>query len=131
MSAERVPAKVVRQLIARAEGCCERCRLSVVEVEAPEFDDRGLRWSVQHRKPAGMGGTSRPEFNSPANLLLLCGSGTTGCHGWVEANRTAARNAGWLVWQSQDPEEMPVLLHDGRRVLLMADWTYADTAVTP
>jgi hypothetical protein len=35
--------------------------------------------------------------NLPANLVLLCGSGTTGCHGWVEAHRAAATRAGFLV----------------------------------
>lgn len=30
-------------------------------------------------------------------LILLCGSGTTGCHGWVHANPMKARAAGLIV----------------------------------
>jgi hypothetical protein len=55
-----------------------------------------------------MGGTSRPESNGPANLLLLCGSGTTGCHGRIESNRSEAYEKGWLVGQVNDPREVPV-----------------------
>lgn len=58
-----------------------------------------------------MGGTRRPD--TCANLLLLCGSGTTGCHGWVESNRFAARAVGLLVSQRADPAQVPVLLRGG------------------
>ncbi|WGL50661.1 hypothetical protein P5P86_11870 [Nocardioides sp. BP30] len=55
-----------------------------------------------------MGGTSRPETNGAANLLLLCGSGTSGCHGRIESNRAEAYDQGWLVSQRDDPREVPV-----------------------
>jgi len=55
-----------------------------------------------------MGGTTRSQSNGPANLLLLCGTGTTGCHGRIEANRTEAYERGWLVGQVEDPREVPV-----------------------
>jgi hypothetical protein len=32
-----------------------------------------------------------------SNLLTLCGSGTTDCHGWVHANPEAAKQAGYIV----------------------------------
>lgn len=70
-------------------------------------------FSIHHRRPRGMGGTKRPESNLPGNLLLLCGSGTTGCHGWVESHRAEARDKGFLVWQSQDPETVPVETYCG------------------
>jgi hypothetical protein len=57
-----------------------------------------------------MGGTNRPETNGAANLLLLCGSGTTGCHGALEANRAAAYDRGHLLGQTQEPAEVPVWL---------------------
>lgn len=75
--------------------------------------------SFHHRQPRGAGGSSREGINSPANLLLVCGTGTTGCHGEIEANRTAAYAAGWLVKHPQDPAAVPVLtVHSPDAVLL-------------
>jgi hypothetical protein len=54
-----------------------------------------------------MGGTSDPSANGTANLLVLCGSGTTGCHGWVESNRASARDLGLLVSQWDTPDDIP------------------------
>lgn len=69
---------------------------------------RGRDWSIQHRDPRGMGGTSRPEVNRPSNLLTVCGSGTTGCHGWLEARRVEAEEMGLLVRGNEKPTEVPV-----------------------
>lgn len=77
-------------------------------------------WQLHHRKPRGMGGTRDPLINSPANLVLLCGSGTTGCHGWVESNRREARALGWLVSQWADPADVPIV-HNGRTTYLTED----------
>ena len=59
--------------------------------------DRGQHWSLHHRRSRGMGGTSNPAINLPANLLAACGSGTTGCHGFVESNRLWALDLGLLI----------------------------------
>ena len=74
--------------------------------------------TIQHRIPRALGGTSRPEINFPSNLLWVCGSGTTGCHGHMESQRTEAYAKGWLVRHGQDPATVPVELWDGRRVLV-------------
>lgn len=78
--------------------------------------------SAHHRQPRQMGGSSRPEINSPANLLLLCGSATTpgSCHEHVEANRERAYASGWLVRASADPAAVPVLL-EGNDFYLLTD----------
>lgn len=76
-------------------------------------------YSIHHRRPRAMGGTKRPETDLPANLITLCGSGTTGCHGQVESRREDARAAGLLLWQSQTPSAEPVLTHRG--LLLLDD----------
>ena len=55
-----------------------------------------------------MGGSKDPVTNSPANLLLLCSSGTTGCHGWVESHRELAYATGLLVHSWQDPRKVPL-----------------------
>ena len=73
-------------VIQRAGHRCEKCLGSLAD---------GM--SVHHRRPRGMGGTKIPAINSAENLLALCGSGTTGCHGWVESNREDAYSRGLLV----------------------------------
>lgn len=117
------PEQAVRDVVLdRASGCCERCGGRLHDAD---------RWlvahSFHHRQPRGAGGSSRAGINSPANLLLLCGSGVTGCHGEVEANRTAAYEAGWLVKHPLDPATVPVLTaHSPRPVLLTVDGQLED-----
>jgi 5-methylcytosine-specific restriction protein A len=61
-----------------------------------------------------MGGTRRPETNSPSNLLVACYH----CHRTlIESKRDKALENGWLVKQSEDPETVPVLLFIGWRKL--------------
>jgi hypothetical protein len=93
---------VVALVFARDGGCCIRCGKPV----RPE--DRGVGFSVHHRAARLMGGTSRPDVNFPSNLVILCGSGTTGCHGEVESSRVLARAAGLLLWVKADPAKVPV-----------------------
>lgn len=104
-------AKTVQLVKDRAANHCERCGHSVENVRA----------AVHHRRPRGMGGTSRPGTNSPSNLLLLCDP----CHLTVESSREISREQGWLVRQEHDPEQRPVWLagkglhylnHDGSTV---------------
>ncbi|MFC6938198.1 hypothetical protein ACFQHO_53270 [Actinomadura yumaensis] len=43
------------------------------------------------------------------NLVLVCGSGTTGCHGRIEGNRAWAESLGYLVRRGvAGPGEVPV-----------------------
>jgi len=53
----------------------------------------GERASNWHEKLPRSRGGKRDSFNA----VPLCGSGTTGCHGWVEANPAAAEAEGWWV----------------------------------
>jgi hypothetical protein len=99
---QKMPEATVRLVKARAQNRCERCGTA-----------DALRWSLHHRKPRGMGGSKDPAMNSPANILLLCGSGTTGCHGWVESHREEAYETGLLVYRNDDPAETPVTLRHG------------------
>lgn len=80
-------------------------------------------YSIHHRQPRGMGGSRDPAINDPANLLLLCGSGVTGCHGWVESNRPEATDLGLLVSRNSrySPIEVPVQRWGGQMVRLDAD----------
>jgi len=54
-----------------------------------------------------MGGSKNEELHKAANLIALCGSGTTGCHGWVESNREQARTFGFLIQRVESAEEVP------------------------
>ena len=64
-----------------------------------------------------MGGTSDPASNRPPNLVSLCGTGTTGCHGLVESKRAEALSEGWLVRHGVDAAAVPVLTYLGLRLL--------------
>lgn len=99
MRARGVSRETRMSVIGRDRGRCFRCGRHVVAADSLAV---GVFWawepySIHHRKPRGMGGTRNPEVNSTANLLLLCGTGTTGCHGWVESNREDAQEQGLLI----------------------------------
>lgn len=55
-----------------------------------------------------MGGSRNPVTNSAVNGVLLCGSGTTGCHGEVERDRLQAMADGWIVPDHEDPTLIPI-----------------------
>lgn len=113
------PSRRVKRLVrerATPEGDnaarCERCGRN------PEGG------SYHHRRIKGMGGDPRPDTNEAPNLVLLCGSGTTGCHGWVHTNTDVARAAGWLVSRYADPAETPVKLALHGWAILATDGTW-------
>jgi hypothetical protein len=65
---------------------------------------------------------------------LVCGTGTTGCHGWIGASPEEARDAGWVVSLNsiEDTAEVPmihavfsasVLLTDEGTVVPVASWS--------
>lgn len=98
------PSAHAREMVVnRASYLCERC---LNPISGPG--------SVHHRRPRRMGGTKRTDVNSPANLMLLCGSGTTGCHGWIESHRTEAIDNGIILYDRDDPTEHPFRDMGGR-----------------
>jgi hypothetical protein len=84
----------------RAKGTCERC-------------GRAGRLDVHHRRGRKIGGTTRPEINSPVNLLVLCRP----CHSGItvtNGNRADAEFEGLLIREDlRDPADVPVKLADG------------------
>lgn len=78
---------------ARADGFCERCGVHA--------SARGL--TLHHRVKRGQGGPWDPR-----NCVMLCGHGTTGCHGWVENNPNAAEAEGFHVRPWNDPNTVPI-----------------------
>lgn len=100
-----IPSALRKLVHERDEGRCQRCGAFI-----------GSRpRSLHHRRARGMGGSRLA--NTAANLILLCGTGTTGCHGWIESNRTKAEKLGFLVRQGHNPALIPVLRFMRRREL--------------
>jgi hypothetical protein len=64
-------------------------------------EGRGL--DAHHRKLRSQG-----DMGTLDNGVSLCGSGTTGCHGWVHAHPAAAYRLGLLVHSWDDPAQVPV-----------------------
>lgn len=104
--------KRVREAVMDRDGGCLRCG-------SDRWQVAGL--NAHHRK-----GRLGAGANDPANLVILCGSGTTGCHGWVHANPAEAYRTGWLVRRlgADDPAAIPVLD-------LMGHWWLVGEALTP
>jgi hypothetical protein len=126
MTAEFTAKQVRTMFFEREEQACFYCRRSLAWSLRGSMLSGG--WSLHHRKGRGMGGT-REHMTFPHGLVL-CGTGTTGCHGWVTENPEEAFKYGLCVPKNATtPEFAPVnvrvrdkagrwflLTQDGRRV---------------
>lgn len=74
--------------------------------------------SRHHRKLRSRGGADAAD-----NLILACGSGTTGCHGWMHANPAEATLLGFIVPSWADPATVPIRHALYGWVLLLPDGT--------
>lgn len=82
------PAKSTRVLVLeRDEYRCAVCGIGVLEIP----------FNIHHRRNRGSGGSSDPAINAPSNLLTVCGTGTTGCHGWIGSSPAEALEHGYVV----------------------------------
>lgn len=108
------PSRLTCQLVdVRDESRCTRCGRWLPGTPA----------SRHHRKRRSQ--ANKNEVHSPANLIDLCGTGTTGCHGWVHAHPKEAVESGWLIHANDDPTTTPVVSH-AHGVILLDDrggWT--------
>jgi hypothetical protein len=115
------------------EACLERasyaCEINGCELRG----DRGEGWSMQHRLPRGRGGDRDPRINLPSNLLVVCGSGTTGCHGLIEDSlRAAAYEVRWLIHRCACERQF-VCEHSPRNqqtYILRGRWVYLSDAAS-
>ncbi len=102
-----VSIKTRAQLHERAHGCCEICGLWGAN-------------NAHHRRNQSQGGS-----DTLSNLMLLCGSGTTGCHGDVTEHPDDAVENGWTIrGRIAVPAEVKVSRFDrylGARVLVLLD----------
>jgi hypothetical protein len=100
----------------RSSGVCEVC----LAVPATNF---------HHRRARGMGGTKR-NIHGPDWVLHLCGSGTTGCHGYIESHPEISYAKGWKIRGTHTPATIPVELH-GEWLILQPDGTARPHRWTP
>ena len=79
-------------------------------------------YSIHHRRMRSQG-HGYDNLHEAGNLLALCGSGTTGCHGWVHAHPERAYRLGYLVHTGKDPATIPVYYRTGGWQQLHTDGT--------
>jgi len=90
---------------ARSNGICEVCGCR-----------RATNW--HHRRNASQGGRW-----AASNGLHVCGSGTTGCHGWITTHPVLAAERGLTVRSTESPADVPVLHAAYGWVYLLDDGT--------
>ena len=113
------PTARAKNLVARRqEYRCMICGLYLLTSATPHSFHHRLMRSQGH----GYAG-----LHQPGNLILLCGTGTTGCHGYVHAHPAESYDNGWLVHIDGNPLTQPVRDKFHGRILLddTGDWREA------
>ena len=78
-----IPVDVIDAVMARSGGRCEARIPGVCQ---------GRATNLHHRRLRSQGG-----LNTASNILALCGTGSTGCHGHIHARPEWARERGFLL----------------------------------
>lgn len=101
------PRRNVELVRQRDEGRCVRCGA----------------WggNVHHRMMRSQ--APKDAVHRVENMIVLCGSGVTGCHGWVHAHPRESYESGWLVRSWQSPLEEPVTYVGGGQFYLSSRGT--------
>lgn len=99
-----VTEETARLVHDRSGGVCEVCGAARAT-------------NLHHRLARGMGGT-KAAIHGPDWLLHLCGTGTTGCHGYIESHPEVSYARGWKIRRNRDPSTAPVQL-GGQWVILL------------
>lgn len=89
------PKQSTKTLVARRQ----RYRCAVC---GRDLLDAYIRHSFHHRH---MRSHPYPGLHEPQNLILVCGSGTQGCHGRIHANPEWAYRLGYLVHMNDEHPE--------------------------
>lgn len=98
MLARKRDERRVRPIVRRRSG--GRCEIGIPSVCL------GRAENMHHRLPLGRGGEWSEE-----NVVDLCGSGTTGCHGFITElrryNGLSCYELGWVIHTGTDPASVP------------------------
>jgi hypothetical protein len=95
-----ITSKTRVSLHERAHDCCEMCGVHGAT-------------NAHHRRNQSQGG-----HDLLSNLMLLCGSGTTGCHGFIGREPKVSEWMGWTIRDDTAPMHVEVFRFDvtlGRR----------------
>lgn len=95
------PAAWTFGVAKQAVGVRDRDRSAVSDVPKRAAPDGN--WSYHHRLLR-----SRGKDDSPANLVLLLGSGTTHEHGWMHDHPELATLLGYMLHTGEDPAQVPI-----------------------
>ena len=105
-----IKQSIVELVVQRAAGYCEKCGAVASESMA-----------LHHRKLKSRGGK-----DAVANLIWV----HHGCHNMstesIHANPAYAADKGWMVASWDQPEKAPMVLPDGRIVLLQENGKITD-----
>lgn len=111
--ATRKDMDAARRLVRARDGHrCQLCGQSIVDYPS----------SIHHRINRGSGGSAKLERASL--LIRLCGTGTTGCHGWITEEAIYGAALGYVLPKLNpdiDPTQEPILTHEWGWVLLDDD----------
>lgn len=117
-----------QKIIVRDEGRCQWCgRQIFVIVDGKPATVLLFEYSLQHRMPRGNGGTSGARAVAVAradNGVLVCGTGTTICHGHIESHRDEAKARGFGINTLAALSQIgatPIVDSTGRSWLLLPD----------
>lgn len=102
--------KAEQAAISRDGDTCLRCGRNL----------QGWPASLHHRKLKGRK-VPPAEYDLVENLVVLCGTGTTGCHGWAHHNRAEAQQSGWIVNSWDDPASKYLLDLRNHMIILLSD----------
>lgn len=94
----RFSTRIREQIKNRAHGTCEVCGFTI-----------SYNAQIHHRKPRGMGGTKSEQSGSMSNGLFVHPK----CHAQIESDRNKAMSMGFLMYQGDDPSNVPVKLWYG------------------
>jgi hypothetical protein len=116
-------AAVVRDSDDDGWVCCRRCGRVIGNTR----DHNGLTaGSKHHRKKRRNADADRVE-----NIVILCGTGTTFCHGWCHAEPKQAHDDGWVCWSWENPAERPCLTLLDTMVMFLPDGSAVVDQVWP
>lgn len=99
---------------------CRRCGVWI----------EGQLGSLHHRKLRGRA-TPKRDYDLVENLVVLCGSGTSGCHGWAHGHPKDAHEEGWVCWTWEKPAERPCLTTYRTLVMFLVDGTAVEDDLGP